>query len=122
MDVKNKDSLYVNTLLEKSRMNRDIATLAFKNSIALYFIFVFLAILGLTQNYIDKKYFFTLVFMGLGSLLIGVIPYVVTMIGERKKLNVVLFNLMLKDASLKDYYDDKRYYMTKRNEKNAKEI
>ena len=111
------ESLFITTLIEKSRINRDIANLAFKKGIMMYFILLAFAIVGLTQAYISKNFFFVLIFMSLGILLVGSVPYIHTMISEKKKMNVILFNLMLKDSNLTDY-DENEYTIIKR-EKNV---
>lgn len=107
------ESLYIKTLIEKSRINRDIANLAFKKGIMMYMILMGVAIVGLTQFYITKNLFYGLVFMSLSVLVVGSVPYIHTMISEKKKMNVILFNLMLKDSSLTDY-DENKYTVTKR--------
>jgi len=111
------ESLYIKTLIEKSRINRDIANLAFKKGIMMYLILIGVAIVGLTQFYITKELFYGLVFMSLCVLVVGSVPYIHTMISEKKKMNVILFNLMLKDSSLTDY-DENKYTVIKR-EKNV---
>lgn len=111
------ESLYIKTLIEKSRINRDIANLAFKKGIMMYMILMGVAVVGLTQFYITKNLFYGLVFMSLSVLVVGSVPYIHTMISEKKKMNVILFNLMLKDSSLTDY-DENKYTVIKR-EKNV---
>lgn len=113
----NLDDLYVKVVVEKSRINRDIANIAFKKGVMMYFILIILAMVGLVKSYISKSFFFTLVFMSLGSLVVGSIPYIYTMISEKKKMNAILLNLLLKDNRLIDY-DEK--YMSKfsKNSKN----
>jgi hypothetical protein len=111
------ESLYIMTLIEKSRMNRDIADLAFKKGIMMYMVILGVAIAGLTQSYITIGLFYILVFMSLFVLVVGSVPYIHTMITEKKKMNIILFNLMLKDSSLTDY-DENKYTVIKR-EKNV---
>lgn len=118
--LKDLDKTYIEVLLEKSRLNRSIADLAFKKSMWLYFGLLLFGILGLTFEIVSKNLFFILVFMGLGVLIVGSVPYVLTMLTERKRMNLILFNMMIKDDSLKDYNHENYVFLRKRSEKNVK--
>jgi len=113
------DKMFVDVLLEKSRLNRSVSELAFKKSVWMYFVFLVLSILGLTLELISMKFFFVLIFMGIGVLVVGSVPYVFIMLNERKRLNLILYNLLNKDKLLDDYNYENYYMYKKRSEKNV---
>lgn len=76
--------------VEKSRLNREKSMLVMNKSLILYFAFMFVAVLGFINGYIDKTLLNVLIVMGLAVLIIGTVPYVKTMHTEEKRLNDLL--------------------------------
>ena len=76
--------------VEKSRLNREKSMLVMNKSLILYFAFMFVAVLGFINGYINRTLLNVLIVMGLCVLIIGTIPYVKTMHSEEKRLNDLL--------------------------------
>lgn len=79
--------------VEKSRLNREKSMLVMNKSLILYFVFMFVAVLGFINGYIRKPLLNVLVIMGLCVLIIGTVPYVKTMHSEEKRLNELVQRL-----------------------------
>jgi hypothetical protein len=73
--------------VEKSRLNREKSMLVMNKSLILYFCFMFVAVLGFINHYINRTLLNVLIVMGLCVLIIGTVPYVRTMHAEEKRLN-----------------------------------
>ena len=79
--------------VEKSRLNREKSMLVMNKSLILYFAFMFVAVLGFINGYINRTLLNVLVVMGLCVLIIGTIPYVRTMHSEEIRLNGLIQRL-----------------------------
>ena len=79
--------------VEKSRLNREKSILVMNKSLILYFAFMFVAVLGFINQYINRTLLNVLVIMGLCVLIIGTVPYVRTMHSEEKRLNDLIDRL-----------------------------
>jgi len=73
--------------VEKSRLNREKSILVMNKSLILYFAFMFVAVLGFINGYINRTLLNVLIVMGLCVLIIGTVPYVKTMHSEENRLN-----------------------------------
>ena len=73
--------------VEKSRLNREKSMLVMNKSLILYFVFMFVAVLGFINGYINRTLLNVLIVMGLCVLIIGTVPYVKTMHAEEQRLN-----------------------------------
>jgi hypothetical protein len=73
--------------VEKSRLNREKSMLVMNKSLILYFVFMFVAVLGFINGYINRTLLNVLIVMGLCVLIIGTVPYVKTMHAEERRLN-----------------------------------
>ncbi|MFC1723306.1 hypothetical protein ACFL0V_04155 [Nanoarchaeota archaeon] len=73
--------------VEKSRLNREKSMLVMNKALILYFVFMFVAVLGFVNHYINRTMLNVLVIMGLCVLVIGTIPYIKTMHDEEKRLD-----------------------------------
>ncbi|MBN1544356.1 hypothetical protein JW898_02735 [Candidatus Woesearchaeota archaeon] len=80
--------------VEKSRLNREKSMLVMNKSLILYFAFMFVAVLGFINGYINRTLLNVLIVMGLCVLIIGTVPYVKTMHTEEKRLNDLLQRMM----------------------------
>ncbi|MBU2561792.1 MAG: hypothetical protein KKD17_05840 [Nanoarchaeota archaeon] len=80
--------------VEKSRLNREKSMLVMNKSLILYFAFMFVAVLGFINGYVNRTLLNVLIVMGLCVLIIGTVPYVKTMHSEEKRLNDLLQRMM----------------------------
>jgi hypothetical protein len=76
--------------VEKSRLNREKSMLVMNKSLILYFVFMFVAVLGFINGYVTRTLLNVLIVMGLSVLIIGTVPYVKTMHEEERRLNDLL--------------------------------
>jgi len=76
--------------IEKSRIKREKAKLVLEKSIALYFIFMLIAVLGFVFKYIDSFMLNTLIVVGIIILLAGTVPYMLIVYKEEKKIDSYL--------------------------------
>jgi hypothetical protein len=76
--------------VEKSRLNREKSILVMNKSLILYFAFMFVAVLGFINGYINRTLLNVLIVMGLCVLIIGTVPYVKTMHAEERRLDDLL--------------------------------
>ena len=76
--------------LEKSRLNREKSILIMEKGMFLYFSFIFIAVIGFVNGYVNKTLLNTLTILGLIVLIIAIIPYTSVMIKEEKKLNKLI--------------------------------
>ena len=90
------DRAIIDLEIEKSKLNREKSMLVLNKSLTIYFIFLFISILGYVNNYINKSLFNILIVMGLCVLLIGIIPYIKTMQEEERNLNDMIYQLKVK--------------------------
>ncbi len=82
--------------VEKSRLNREKSMLVMNKALILYFVFMFVAVLGFVNNYIGRTMLNVLIIMGLCVLIIGTIPYIKTMHEEEQRLNDLIKKINLK--------------------------
>lgn len=82
--------------VEKSRLNREKAMLVLNKSLFIYFLFLFVAIIGFINSFISKNMLNILIVVGLIVLVIGSVPYVQTMHSEELKLNNIIDELRRK--------------------------
>ena len=87
----NKEVIHLE--VEKSRLNREKSMLVMNKSLILYFVFMFVAVLGFINNYIGRTMLNVLIIMGLCVLVLGTVPYVRTMHLEEKRLNDLIKGL-----------------------------
>ena len=73
--------------LELSRLNRDKSHLVLDKSLMLYFVFLFIGVLGFVKGYLTSAFLHILVYFGIAVLIIGLIPYVMTMKKESDNMN-----------------------------------
>src|SRR3989338_6357311 len=77
-------------LLESSRMNREKSLLVLDKSLLMYFSFLFVGVVGFVGGYSDARFLYIIIFLSFGVLAIGIIPYVITMHNEEKRLKSML--------------------------------
>ena len=96
MTVHGIDKQVIDLEVEKSRLNREKSMLVMNKSLILYFAFMFVAVLGFINGYINRTLLNVLIVMGLCVLIIGTVPYVKTMHSEEIRLNDLLQRLTKK--------------------------
>lgn len=72
--------------LEKSKLNREKSTFVLDKALQLYFSFLFVGVVGFVTGYISSATLNLLIIMGLGSLIVGIVPYVITIHNEDLRL------------------------------------
>ncbi len=80
----------VTILLEHSRMNREKSLLVLDKALLLYLYLVFLAVVGFVAGYLDARLLNVMIVLGFGVLAVGIIPYLITMSKEEKRLKELL--------------------------------
>ncbi|MFC1753050.1 hypothetical protein ACFL96_06605 [Thermoproteota archaeon] len=79
--------------VEKSRLNREKSMLVMNKGLILYFAFMFIAVIGFINGYLNQTLLNVLIVMGLLVLIIGTVPYVKTMHEEEERLNNLIAEL-----------------------------
>ncbi|MFQ5474267.1 MAG: hypothetical protein ACE5DM_00355 [Candidatus Nanoarchaeia archaeon] len=79
--------------VEKSRLNREKSMLVMNKGLILYFAFMFIAVIGFINGYLNQTLLNVLIVMGLLVLIIGTVPYVKTMHEEEERLNTLIAEL-----------------------------
>ena len=79
--------------VEKSRLNREKSMLVMNKGLILYFAFMFIAVIGFINGYLNQTLLNVLIVMGLLVLIIGTVPYVKTMHEEEERLNSLIAEL-----------------------------
>lgn len=77
-------------LLEHSRMNREKSLLVLDKSLLMYFSFIFVGVVGFVSGYLDARFLNIMVVLSFGVLAIGIIPYVITMHNEERRLKSMI--------------------------------
>ena len=85
-----KDELVLALEIEKSKLNREKSLLLLDKSLLIYFAFLTIGIIGFINKYLDARYLNVLIIMSFGVLAVGLVPYMLTMAGEEKKLNALI--------------------------------
>ncbi len=73
--------------IERSRIKRERAILVFSLSLFVYFSFLFIAVFGFVNHYLDARMLNLLILTGLLALCIGVLPNAVLMYNESKRFD-----------------------------------
>lgn len=86
-ELNDLDELVIDLKLEESKLNREKSHLVLDKSLMLYFVFLFVGVLGFVKGYLTSTFLYILVYFGIAVLIIGLIPYVLTMKKESEKMN-----------------------------------
>lgn len=73
--------------IEKSRIAREKARMVLQKSLALYTLFMIIAIVGFSFNYIDSYMLNAFIILGIIILVVGTLPYLIVVHKEEKKIN-----------------------------------
>lgn len=84
------DEMVLSLEIEKSKLNREKSLLLLDKSLLVYFAFLIVGIIGFVNKYLDARYLNLMILMSFGVLAVGLVPYMLTMAGEEKKLNALI--------------------------------
>ena len=84
------DEMVLALEIEKSKLNREKSLLLLDKSLLVYFAFLVVGIIGFINKYLDAKYLNLMIVMSFGVLAVGLVPYMLTMAGEERKLNALI--------------------------------
>ncbi len=94
LHIAKKSRINENVLLsleiEKSKLNREKSLLLLDKSLLVYFAFLIVGIIGFINKYLDARYLNIIIVMSFGVLAVGLVPYMLTMAGEERKLNALI--------------------------------
>lgn len=79
--------------IERSRLNREHSKMIFDKGVMTYFIFLTVSVTGLVTSYIDLKTFIFMLILAFAVLLFSSIPYLRSMVTERKMLDSMIKNV-----------------------------
>ncbi|MBI2145415.1 hypothetical protein HYU18_03785 [Candidatus Woesearchaeota archaeon] len=76
--------------IEKSKLNREKSLLLLDKSLLMYFAFLIVGVVGFVNKFLDVRYLNVMIVLSFGVLAVGLVPYMLTMGKEEKKLNVLI--------------------------------
>ncbi len=79
--------------LERSKLNREKSLLILNKALFLYFLFLFIGVIGFVNNYISAMYLNVLIVLALVALVMGTLPYISIMRKEEIRLNKLILDL-----------------------------
>lgn len=85
-----KEEMVLALEIEKSKLNREKSLLLLDKALLVYFAFLVVGIIGFVNKYLDARYLNVMIVMSFGVLAVGLVPYMLTMAGEEKKLNALI--------------------------------
>ena len=91
LDENEKEILYLE--IEKSKINREKASIILNKSLMLYFVFMMVAVVGFVFEYIDQFMMNSLIIIGILLLFLGAIPYHIITAKEERKIDNFLRDL-----------------------------
>jgi len=80
----------VDLMIERGKMNREQSTLIIDKGIMIYFVFLVIAVIGLITNYLSLINFMILIILAFLILIITSIPYIRSLVSEKKKLDELI--------------------------------
>jgi len=86
--ISKKERIYLE--IEKSKIQREKASIVLNKNIMLFFCFLFIGVIGFVFEYIESFLLNVLVIIGILILLLGTIPYVIITNNEEKKIDELL--------------------------------
>jgi len=83
--------------LEQSKLNREKSLLMLDKSLLMYFAFLVVGIIGFINHYITVRYLNLVIVLSFCVLASGLIPYMITMYREEKRLSALLSSYQNKE-------------------------
>ncbi|MBI2141107.1 hypothetical protein HYU16_01650 [Candidatus Woesearchaeota archaeon] len=87
-----KSEVLLQLEIEKSKLNREKSLLLLDKSLLMYFAFLIIGVVGFVNKYLDARYLNIMIALSFGVLAVGLVPYMLTMSREEKKLNALIIN------------------------------
>lgn len=88
-----RENALINIELEKSKLNREKSMLILNKALFLYFLFLFIGVMGFINDYLSAAYLNVLIILALVALVVGTFPYINTMRKEERNLNRLILDL-----------------------------
>ena len=88
--MKKPTDIEVSVELEKSKLNRQKSMVLMDKAMLLYLAFLFVAVVGFVTHFLNLQLLNMLVVLGFGVLVVGIVPYAMTMHREEHNLNTLL--------------------------------
>lgn len=85
-----RELIWLTLEIEQSKLNREKCLLMLDKSLLMYFAFLIVGIVGFINRYITVQYLNLVIALSFCVLASGLIPYMVTMYREEKKLDALL--------------------------------
>lgn len=85
-----KEEMLVQLEIEKSKLNREKSLLLLDKALLMYFAFIIIGVIGFVNKYLDVRYLNIMIVLGFGVLAVGLVPYMLTMSREEKRLNALM--------------------------------
>lgn len=85
-----KEEMLLSLEIEKSKLNREKSLLLLDKSLLMYFAFLIIAVVGFINKYLDAKYLNIMIVLSFGVLAVGLVPYMLTMGREERRLNTMI--------------------------------
>ena len=79
--------------MEETRLRMNHSVTVLDKSILIYFLFLFVAIVGFINSYVNVQMLYLLVICGMFVLIIGLLPYVRTAVEESGQLERMIADL-----------------------------
>jgi uncharacterized membrane protein (DUF485 family) len=86
------NEMVLNLEIEKSKLNREKSLLLLNKALMMYFAFIIIGVVGFINGFLDTRYLNILIVLGFGVLGVGLVPYMITMSKEEKKLNELILS------------------------------
>ncbi|MEM2121873.1 MAG: hypothetical protein QXU20_04420 [Candidatus Woesearchaeota archaeon] len=95
---KDIDSKLLELKMESLRLKREHTLTVFYQSLFIYSSFLFVAVIGFINRYINSRALTALLIIAILSLIVGVIPYTIMILKEEKEI-MKLYNELAKKIS-----------------------
>ncbi|HIG98377.1 TPA: hypothetical protein HA231_03060 [Candidatus Woesearchaeota archaeon] len=84
------EELLLSLEIEKSKLNREKSLLLLDKSLLMYFAFLIIGVVGFVNKFLDARYLNIMIVLSFGVLAVGLVPYMLTMGREEKRLNTLI--------------------------------
>ncbi len=95
-----KGDMLLQLEIEKSKLNREKSLLLLDKSLLMYFAFLIIGVIGFVNKYLDARYLNIMIVLSFGVLAVGLVPYMLTMSREEKKLNALIAGAYGRSSSI----------------------
>ena len=95
-----EDLIWLSLEIEQSKLNREKSLLMLDKSLLMYFAFLIVGIVGFVNKYLTVQSLNVVVILSFCVLASGLIPYMITMSKEEKRLNALLSAYRTKEQKM----------------------